>query len=370
VIVLDDGVLVFDAAPSELACVSAGKLRKWGLSAAVSPRPAAQPDSSAPDFLSLSAAPYAFECHDLSFGPVRDFSLAAHTGSVIAITGESGSGKTLLLELIAGLRAPEGGSVEFRAGHRGRARGTGKRVEPFSEFVADDVAFGPRNSGLSGKDLVACVSSAMDLVGLPFSEFADRQTFSSRAGNDARPRSPESSRCVPASFCSTSRHRPSIRQAAPSFCALIVELGRSGRTVVFTTNREEECSVADVTIRLPDPPGADSLAHDTAPARPPNVPRAGKPTKDQQNLERLRRGASRDIKPDSPLHRISPLSKYLLTFTLVAAALSVRTWFFLAILCAFECVPVAVSRYGFKRLAIGILKILPWLLFWALSSIS
>jgi energy-coupling factor transport system ATP-binding protein len=354
VLVLDDGVLVFDAAPAELEAVSAGKLRKWGLAAAVPPHsePTAQSGTSA----------VSFSCRDLSFGPVRNFSLEAREASVIAITGESGSGKTLLLEMIAGLRAPEGGSVEFAPGVEAALAVQESEASLFAEFVADDVAFGPRNAGVTGKELVARVSSAMDLVGLPFAEFADRQTFS-LSGGERRKAALAGIIAMRTGVVLLDEPSSALDTASRAqLLLLIANLRKEGRTVVFTTNREEECAIADMTIRLPEPSPSGSGTDRSACSAAQPGDRPQKPTKDQQNLERLRRGASRDIKPDTPLHRISPLSKYLLTFTFVAAALMTRTWLFLAILCAFECIFVAVSRYGFRRLAVGILKILPWLL--------
>src|ERR1700712_3670723 len=56
-----------------------------------------------------------------------DVSVSAYPGEVLAITGPSGSGKSSLLALLAGLENPDGGTVQ-RAGEpprigRGRAEG-------------------------------------------------------------------------------------------------------------------------------------------------------------------------------------------------------------------------------------------------------
>jgi energy-coupling factor transport system ATP-binding protein len=46
----------------------------------------------------------------------------------------------------------------------------------FEAYAADEVAFGPRNQGLRGQELVARVSNAMDTVGLQYSQYRDAST--------------------------------------------------------------------------------------------------------------------------------------------------------------------------------------------------
>ena len=43
----------------------------------------------------------------------RDFSLSLNAGEALAVLGPSGSGKTTLLRMIAGLEAPDEGTVAF-----------------------------------------------------------------------------------------------------------------------------------------------------------------------------------------------------------------------------------------------------------------
>jgi ABC-type lipoprotein export system ATPase subunit len=53
----------------------------------------------------------------ISFGTreiLKNVSLSADTGSIIAITGKTGSGKTTLLGIIAGMLKPKSGSVAYR----------------------------------------------------------------------------------------------------------------------------------------------------------------------------------------------------------------------------------------------------------------
>ena len=52
----------------------------------------------------------------------------------------------------------------------------------FEETVYDDVAFGPRNFGLSDKEVDERVRSAMEVMGLPFDIFSKRHPFSLSGG--------------------------------------------------------------------------------------------------------------------------------------------------------------------------------------------
>jgi ATP-binding cassette subfamily B protein RaxB len=67
------------------------------------------------------------------------FSLEVNSGEVVCITGPSGTGKTTLLEILAGLRVPTEGAVWFRGGHVGPAHEL-PLIHGDSHFVAGSVA--------------------------------------------------------------------------------------------------------------------------------------------------------------------------------------------------------------------------------------
>lgn len=80
---------------------------------------------------------------------LKDVSLSADRGGVIAIVGESGCGKTTLGRMIAGLYAPTGGAIAFDgediAGLRGKARRTWRRKV---QMIHQD-PYGSLNPGLT-----------------------------------------------------------------------------------------------------------------------------------------------------------------------------------------------------------------------------
>lgn len=345
VLVMEDGAIVFDGTPKALFSVSGDRQEQWGIHARF---PEKRSSSNVHDPV--------LECHEISEGPLKNFSAAFSRGSITAVTGESGSGKSTLLEILAGLRVPDAGSV-FRTGDTSTALAVQEsEASLFAEFVADDVAYGPRNAGLSGKELIRRVAASMDAASLPFDLFRDRQTFSLSGG--------ERRKAALAGIIAMDTQivlfdEPSsaldVRSRA-QLLELIVELASRGKTVVFTTNREEECRIADTVIRLPVPVDKPVIQTD--------VPsRAKKLDRDQATIERLRKGESGSyVEDDSPYHILSPSGKYWCAIAAIAAALAVSTLPGMLAVLILEFGMVLVSRYPIAKLLRKIAVILPWLL--------
>jgi len=126
-------------------------------------------------------------------------SLEIRSGRHTALVGRTGSGKSSLLELLDALAFPSSGRVralgqdsldqatDIRA-LRMRAPLAIQRPEAalFEPYAGDDVAFGPRNKGLSGSALVATVKAAMGALGLDYAEWRDRGTRSLSGGEKRR----------------------------------------------------------------------------------------------------------------------------------------------------------------------------------------
>ncbi|WP_070807594.1 ABC transporter ATP-binding protein [Tractidigestivibacter scatoligenes] len=99
-------------------------------------------------------------------------------GAHVALVGQTGSGKSTLLRLIAALEVPDQGRIEVdgipTADRRDRRRLHGRvgyvmqrpERQLFAETVAQDVAYGPSNLGLSPSEVDQRVRRALDLVGL------------------------------------------------------------------------------------------------------------------------------------------------------------------------------------------------------------
>jgi sulfate transport system ATP-binding protein len=119
-----------------------------------------------------------------SFSALQNVSLDIHSGELVALLGPSGSGKTTLLRVIAGLEAPDGGSVFFRGEDASRRdvrdRGVGFVFQHYALFrhmtVFENVAFGlrvqPRNVRPREPEIRARVLELLHLVQLDW--LADR----------------------------------------------------------------------------------------------------------------------------------------------------------------------------------------------------
>lgn len=385
VVVLEDGLLVFDGSPTELAAVQPEALVRWGLAydagagathttgtphTTGAPHPADSPHTTGAPLLSVRSV-----CR----GPVRNVSFDLAPGTITMITGESGSGKTLLLEMLAGLVRPDSGNVELVGDSAAALAVQESEASLFAEFVADDIAWGPRNSGLSGKPLVERVRRSMDLCGLPFADFAERRTFSLSGGER---RKAALAGIIAMDTPVVLLDEPSSALDVKSRGALIdllCALRSEGKAVVCSTNREEECAIADRVIALESGEFSDCGTPDNASAKSSRA-RSGDPvssahtardpgphtpsTREQASLERLRLGAAGSYrKLDTSVHRLSPLSKYILAASQVAAALAVQSWPFILLLLALEAIPAALSRLPVRNLVRSFFRVLPWLVF-------
>ena len=108
---------------------------------------------------------------------VSDISFKIYHGEAVGIIGANGAGKSTLLMLLMGIMHPQEGQVSI-----GEVKMTSKTIpsirqrigmvfqdpnnQLFMTSVYDDVAFGPRNSGLSEDEVAQRVQHALELVGI------------------------------------------------------------------------------------------------------------------------------------------------------------------------------------------------------------
>jgi len=104
---------------------------------------------------------------------LRSVSLRVRGGEFTSVVGRTGSGKTTLGLIMAGLLKPQSGQVGLRPAEPG---GAGRldvvmvfqvpESQFFEEDVFSEVAFGPSRLGLKGGQLEARVHSALERLGL------------------------------------------------------------------------------------------------------------------------------------------------------------------------------------------------------------
>jgi sulfate/thiosulfate transport system ATP-binding protein len=108
------------------------------------------------------------------FTALQDVSLEVARGSLTALLGPSGSGKSTLLRIIAGLEAPDAGSVALDGDDvtlaRPQDRGIGFVFQHYAAFahmsVRENVAFGLRIRKRPRDEVRARVDELLELVGL------------------------------------------------------------------------------------------------------------------------------------------------------------------------------------------------------------
>lgn len=130
---------------------------------------------------------------------IEDIQLEIKAGEFLAIIGHTGSGKSTLVQHLNGLLKPSKGKVTVNGldlhGKGEAARKARQRVgmvfqypehQLFEETVYEDIAFGPRNLGLSEEEVKERVQKAFQFVGLDFDEYEKRSPFQLSGGQMRR----------------------------------------------------------------------------------------------------------------------------------------------------------------------------------------
>lgn len=130
---------------------------------------------------------------------LKDVSLEIAPGERVGIAGHTGSGKSTLVQHLAGLLTPTDGRVRLDGtpAHErsGTARDHRRRIgiafqypedQVFEQTVFQEVAFGPRNQGLDKSEIAERVRWALEMVGLDPSKVTDRVPFTLSGGEMRR----------------------------------------------------------------------------------------------------------------------------------------------------------------------------------------
>ena len=128
-----------------------------------------------------------------------DVSFRIENGEFVGIIGHTGSGKSTLVQHLNGLLKPTSGQVlidgEDLNGEHVNRRALRQRIglvfqypecQLFEETVAKDIAFGPKNQGLSAAEIDERVRYAMDCVHLDYQKYAERSPFELSGGQMRR----------------------------------------------------------------------------------------------------------------------------------------------------------------------------------------
>jgi len=130
---------------------------------------------------------------------LQDINLEISDGEFVGIIGHTGSGKSTLIQHLNGLLKPTNGTViinDIRIDKDSRNLKEVRRQvglvfqypehQLFEETIYQDIAFGPKNLGLSPEEIDNRVREAMTLVGLDFDSLKDRSPFELSGGQRRR----------------------------------------------------------------------------------------------------------------------------------------------------------------------------------------
>ena len=178
---------------------------------------------------------------------LKDLSFELIDGSCTVLAGENGSGKSLLMSIIAGLEKADTGTVKVD----GRVGLVFQEAETqiLGETPREDIAFGPKNLGWKKDKVEAAVNNALEKTGL-----------SSKADFPARFLSGGEKRRL-AVACMLAMELPVIILDEPyanldytgvkQVNELIKQLKADGKTIIILTHEIEKClALADNFIVL------------------------------------------------------------------------------------------------------------------------
>ena len=299
---------------------------------------------------------------------INNLSFDLYKGSLTALTGPSGAGKSTLLELGAGLLKPAAGKV-FCAQYPALAQ-QNCSAALFQAFAADDVAFGPKNEGLSGKTLLARVRSCMDMAGVPFAEYGERHSVELSGG--------EQRRLAIAGILAMDRDvlffdEPTAGLDGNSRCnimKMMKALAEQGKTVLFTTHHRDEASFADREIKIEN----GTIISDTAATvQDCTKPEPMNSYSSAQMLEGLKK-ASQSLsgsgwKTKCRLEKLPAAVRILVFLAMFTLSLIFRSIIPCSIMLVLSVIYCLLANFRFGRMLKTALTILPFLCFFAIFQI-
>lgn len=129
---------------------------------------------------------------------LKNINLEIKNNCITGIIGATGSGKSTLVQMLNGLLKPDSGTVRVDGvdiwDKKVKLRDIRFKVglvmqypeyQLFDETVKDDIAFGPENMGISGKELEQRISDAARFSGLD-AELLDKSPFDLSGGQKRR----------------------------------------------------------------------------------------------------------------------------------------------------------------------------------------
>lgn len=129
---------------------------------------------------------------------LKDINLEINSHEIVGLIGQTGSGKSTLVQLLNGLLIPSNGDCLIdgvNSKDKKKRKDARFKVglvfqypenQLFEETIAKDIAFGPKNMGLSEEEIDGRVRTAMAKVGLDYETYKDKSPFELSGGQQRR----------------------------------------------------------------------------------------------------------------------------------------------------------------------------------------
>lgn len=129
---------------------------------------------------------------------LKDINLEINSHEIVGLIGQTGSGKSTLVQLLNGLLIPSNGDCLIdgvNSKDKKKRKDARFKVglvfqypenQLFEETIAKDIAFGPKNMGLSEEEIDERVRAAMAKVGLDYETYKDKSPFELSGGQQRR----------------------------------------------------------------------------------------------------------------------------------------------------------------------------------------
>lgn len=129
---------------------------------------------------------------------LKDINLNINPHEIVGLIGQTGSGKSTLVQLLNGLLIPSKGDCiidGINSKDKKRRKEARFKVglvfqypenQLFEETIEKDIAFGPKNMGLSDEEVSKRVKMAMEKVGLDYETYKDKSPFELSGGQQRR----------------------------------------------------------------------------------------------------------------------------------------------------------------------------------------
>lgn len=197
-------------------------------------------------------------------GPVlRALSLAVEAGECLVLRGDNGAGKTTLFRILNGLSFPQSGRYRFDGTEITAAylkkQADAKRfharigylfqnpdVMLFNATVRDEIAFGPRQLGLSDAETEARVRDCMELFGL--APLADKAPYHLSGGQKKKVALAAVLALAPEVLVLDEPLAGMDRGSRAQLTELLGELRQAGKTLLIATHDDALCAALGARV--------------------------------------------------------------------------------------------------------------------------